>query len=181
MMIAMLAATTLIAMAGAIPAKSMTLTSPDVREGARVPQQQVYGGCGGDNVSPELSWSGAPAASKAFALTVYDPDAPIKGGWWHWIALGLPAARHTLARGAGKADGSEMPKGAVQGTNDYGEIGYGGPCPPVGHGPHRYQFTVWALDTDAVPFGADVKGPAALAWLEDHALAKAMMTPVYGR
>lgn len=173
--------TGLIAMASAIPAKSMTLTSQDVREGTRVPQQQVYGDCNGGNVSPELSWSGAPAAAKSFAITVFDPDAPRQGGWWHWIAFGIPAASHALARGAGKADGSGMPKGALQGTNDYGEIGYGGPCPPAGDKPHRYEFTLWALDSTKPPFGPEAAGGTILPWLQSHALGKAVLTATYGR
>ncbi|MBU6442448.1 MAG: YbhB/YbcL family Raf kinase inhibitor-like protein [Alphaproteobacteria bacterium] len=159
----------------------MTLTSSDIRDGTRVPRQQIYTGCGGSNVSPELSWSGAPAKTKGFALTVFDPDAPHKGGWWHWIALGIPASQNRLARGAGAAGGSGMPKGAVQGTNDFGDTSYDGPCPPKGHKPHRYQFVLWALDTRAVPFAGDVQGPAAVMWLMEHAIAKATMTPVYGR
>ncbi len=167
--------------ATAVPAKALTLTSGDIRDGARVPQQQIYTGCGGGNVSPELSWNGAPANTKSFALTVFDPDAPHRGGWWHWIALGIPASQHHLARGAGTVAGGTMPKGTVQGTNDFGEIGYDGPCPPKGNRPHRYQFVLWALDTTVVPFSADVKGPAAAMWLMEHTIAKATMTPVYGR
>lgn len=180
MRIAMLA-TTLIAMVSAIPAKSMTLTSQDVREGARVPQEHVYGACNGNNVSPALSWSGAPAATKSFAITMFDPDAPRQGGWWHWIAFGIPPASHALARDAGKADGSGMPKGALQATNDYGEVGYGGPCPPPGHKPHRYEFTIWALDSAKLPFGPEATGGAILTWLQSHVLGKAMLTAKYGR
>ena len=179
MMIGLLV-TALVTMA-TVPAKALTLTSSDIRDGARVPQQQIYTGCGGGNVSPELSWSGAPANTKSFALTVFDPDAPHRGGWWHWIALGIPAAQHRLTRGAGAVGGSAMPKGSVQGTNDFGLSSYDGPCPPKGDRPHRYQFVLWALDVRMAPFGADVQGPAAVMWLMEHAIAKATMTPVYGR
>ena len=164
----------------ACPAMAMTLTSQDVQAGARVPDAQVYGDCNGDNVSPELSWSGAPGATKSFALTLFDPDAP-GGGWWHWIVFDIPPARHALPRGAGDPARTLLAGPAVQGISDFGSAGYGGPCPPAGDKPHRYEFTIWALDAAAAPFGSGVTGAKILPWLKAHALGKATLTARYGR
>lgn len=163
----------------ATPAMAMTLTSQDVQSAARVPEAQVYGDCNGDNVSPELSWSAAPDGTKGFALTLFDPDA--RGGWWHWIAFDISADQRKLKQGAGNPATALMPGGAVQGTNDFGQLGYGGPCPPAGDRPHRYEFTLWALDASAAPFGADVTGARILPWLKQHAIASATLTAKYGR
>ena len=169
-----------LAVLAATPAMATTLTSQDVREGARVPNEQVYGNCNGDNVSPQLAWSGAPAATKSYAVTVFDPDAP-GGGWWHWIVFAIPTTRTTLPRGIGNPDAMALPDPAIQGTNDFGSVGYGGPCPPAGDKPHRYEFTLWALDTAKPPFGATVTGSAIAPWLAQHALAKTTLTATYAR
>ncbi len=125
--------------------QAMTLTSSDIQEGSRMPETFAYQGfgCDGADMSPQLSWSDAPEGTKSFAITAFDPDAPTGSGWWHWVALDLPATQTSLERGAsGKLKaGREM-------KNDYGSFGYGGACPPQEHGMHRYQFTVWALPTE---------------------------------
>ena len=120
------------------------LHSPDIRADSTVPMMHVYGGCGGENVSPALEWHNPPPGTRSFALTVYDPDAPTGSGWWHWMMFDIPATENGLPRGAGNVDG-RRPAGAVQVRNDYGEVAYGGPCPPRGDRPHRYIFTVFAL------------------------------------
>lgn len=175
---ALLAALIWTVRAPAAPAAAMTVTSAQLAEGGTVPRAQVYARCGGGNVSPALAWSGAPAATRSYAVTVFDPDAG-DGGWWHWIVFAIPADRHALARGAG-AQG-HTPDGAMQGTNDFGGVGYGGPCPPAGASPHRYRITVWALDTATPPFGPDVTGKQIGPWLKAHALASATLTAHYGR
>lgn len=165
---------------GAPAAEAMSLSSPQIADGRPVPQNQVYGRCRGGNVSPALSWSGAPDGTESFAVTVFDPDAG-GDGWWHWIVFAIPADRQGLARGAGDAERGELPDGAMQGTNDFGDVGYGGPCPPAGDRPHRYRFTVWALDTAKPPFGPDATGGTVGPWLKRHALASATLTARYGR
>jgi Raf kinase inhibitor-like YbhB/YbcL family protein len=152
-----------------------TLTSPDVKAGAKIPAKHVFNGmgCTGQNVSPALSWSGAPAGTKSFAVTVYDPDAPTGSGWWHWVVYNIPANVTSLAEGA-KNVGTE-------GNTDMGAKGYGGPCPPPGDAPHRYVFTVYALKTDKIDVPANAT--AAMVGFNLHAnqLAKATLTAKYGR
>src|SRR5712672_3436134 len=96
-------------------AQSMTLTSADLKEGATIANEQVFNGfgCTGSNVSPALSWSGAPSGTKSFAITMYDPDAPTGSGWWHWVAFNIPPATTSLAAGAG--NGKNAPSGSTQG------------------------------------------------------------------
>ena len=166
-------------------AQSITLTSADLKEGATITNEQVFNGfgCTGSNVSPALSWSGAPSGTKSFAVTMYDPDAPTGSGWWHWVAFNIPPATTSLPRGAGDAKKKLMPKGAIQARNDYGAFGYGGPCPPPGDKPHHYQITVFAVDVDKLPNTKNDAVSAALAGfdLNSHTLAKATLTGLYGR
>jgi len=171
------AAATLLALAAS--AQGMDLKSHDMADGHTLSSQQVYGDCNGDNVSPQLSWSGAPAGTKSFAVTLYDPDAR-PAGFWHWIAFNIPATANEMPRGAGR-DSSQLPVGTVQGQNDFQDSGYGGACPPQGSGPHHYRFTVWALDTASLPFGADVTGSTIEPALKQHALAQATLTAIYQR
>ena len=118
--------------AEAAAAQTMTLTSPDIAPGATIATEQVANvfGCTGGNVSPALSWSGAPKDTKSFALSVYDPDAPTGSGFWHWVVFNIPSDVTSLAKNAGNPKGAEAPKGAVQSRTDFGVPGYGGPCPP---------------------------------------------------
>ena len=127
----------------------MTLTSPDIAPGATIANEQVANvfGCTGGNLSPALSWSGAPKDTKSFALSVYDPDAPTGSGFWHWVVFNIPPDVTSLAKNAGDPKGSAAPKGAVQSRTDFGVPGYGGPCPPKGDAPHHYHFTIFAVDT----------------------------------
>ena len=113
-------------------AQTMTLTSPDIAPGATIANEQVANvfGCTGGNISPALSWSGAPKDTKSFALSVYDPDAPTGSGFWHWVVFNIPPDVTSLAKNAGDPKGSAAPKGAVQSRTDFGVPGYGGPCPP---------------------------------------------------
>ena len=102
-------------------------------------------GCTGDNKSPHLKWSPGPAGTKSYAVICYDPDAPTGSGFWHWLVVNIPPDVTELALGAGSAGGA-LPKGALQTRTDYGFAGYGGPCPPQGDHPHRYLFTVFAVN-----------------------------------
>ena len=130
-------------------AAKMTLTSSDIGHGEFMSNTQVFNGfgCKGENQSPALTWSNAPDGTKAFAVLAYDPDAPTGSGWWHWQVINLPANATSLPTNAGTVDGNLLPKGSQQMENDFGYKGFGGACPPVGDGAHRYQFTVHALSS----------------------------------
>ena len=171
--------------AGEAGAQSLALTSPDIAEGATIANEQVFKGfgCTGNNVSPALSWTGAPAGTKSFAVTMYDPDAPTGSGWWHWVVFNVPASVASLPKGAGDPKKNLLPKGAVQSRTDFGSDGYGGPCPPTGDKPHRYQITVFAVDVAKLPDAKDHSASAALVGfdLHFHTLAKATLTGLYGR
>jgi Raf kinase inhibitor-like YbhB/YbcL family protein len=163
-------------------AAGFSLTSPDVSKGATIKDEQVFNGfgCKGSNISPALSWSGAPAGAKSFALTVYDPDAPTGSGFWHWVVANIPANVTSLPKNAGDLKAGLAPKGALQIRSDYGTPGYGGPCPPKGDKPHRYVFTVFAVDIDALDINADVTAAVVGFNLHFHTLAKATLTGHYG-
>src|SRR5258706_1246681 len=170
---------------GAANAQSMSFASTDLREGATFANEQVFKGfgCTGSNVSPALSWSGAPGGTRSSAVQMYDQDATTGRGWWHWVAFNIPPATTSLPKGAGDAKKKLMPKGAIQARNDYGAFGYGGPCPPPGDKPHHYQITIFALDVDKLPNAKNDAVSAALVGfdLNSHALAKATLTGLYGR
>ena len=171
--------------AGAANAQSMTLTSADIKEGGTMANEQVFKGfgCTGSNVSPALNWSGAPAGTKSFALSMYDPDAPTGSGWWHWVRVQHSRRHHVIAEGRRRREEEADAEGAIQSLTDFGADGYGGPCPPAGDKPHRYQITVFAVDVDKLPDAKNDKASAALVGfdLHFHTLAKAMLTGLYGR
>jgi len=160
-----------------------TVTSTDVKDGAVLGTKQVYKGfgCTGENISPQLSWKGAPAGTKSFAVTVYDPDAPTGSGWWHWVLYNLPATTTGLPAGAGDPAKKLLPPGAVQGRTDFGTPGFGGACPPHGDKPHRYVFTVFALKTDKIDVPADATAAMVGFNLNANKLASASFTAKYGR
>ena len=160
---------------------SFSVTSSDVADGSALPQPQVSGvmGAGGEDRSPQLSWSGYPEGTKSFAVTVYDPDAPTASGFWHWAVANIPASVTELPSGAGDKDAPNLPEGAVQLRNDGGFAGYVGAAPPSGHGPHRYFVVVHAVDTDTLDVGADTT-PAVLGFnLFSHTLARATIVATY--
>lgn len=128
------------------------LTSPDLENQKRFPQSEVANifGCTGGNHAPRLRWSGAPAGTKSFAVTMFDPDAPTGSGFWHWLTWDIPA-------GATSLNAAALPVGAVSGTNDAGLTGYLGPCPPPGDRTHRYQLTVFALDVTTLGLPSSVR------------------------
>jgi hypothetical protein len=165
-------------------AQSFKLMSLDIKPSGMIADEQVFNGfgCSGKNLSPTLSWSGAPKGTKSFALLAHDPDAPTGGaGWWHWLVVNIPASVTELKKDAGKADGSNLPAGAEQITTDFGGPGWGGPCPPAGDKPHRYNVTLYALKVEKLDLP---KGPtASLAgfMVNANAIGKAMLTGRYGR
>lgn len=158
---------------------TFTLTSKDFVPGKPVASAQLFnqGGCHGRNESPQLEWSGTPAGTKSFAITMFDPDAP-GPGWWHWAVVGIPADVHQLPSNA-SASGFLKRFSAVEARNDFGTAGYGGPCPPAGQS-HRYIVTVYALGTGDLRLS-----PGQPAQMFDHEigtkpLGRASMTVTYG-
>jgi Raf kinase inhibitor-like YbhB/YbcL family protein len=158
---------------------SFTLTSESFTDGGAWSNDQVSGimGAGGEDISPQLSWSGFPEETKSFAVTVYDPDAPTGSGFWHWAVANLPATVTELPAGAG--DGSELPGGAMILANDAGQKRFIGAAPPPGHGVHRYYVVVHAVGTEKLdlPEGAT---PAFLGFnLFQQAIARAIIHGTY--
>jgi Raf kinase inhibitor-like YbhB/YbcL family protein len=177
MLLAMLAA-------GSMSAGTFSLSSPAFHNGGTMVATNEYRGmgCNGADVSPALRWAGAPAATKSYALTVWDPDAPVHGGWWHWVLFDMPASTASLAAGAGSTNQGAAPAGSVEGKTSFGKPGYGGPCPPVGSGAHHYIFTLYALDEARVA-GASAKtdGPALKQLIEHHVLASTTLVGRFAR
>lgn len=171
-------------LAGGAQADAFKLSSADIKAGTPIADEQVFAGfgCSGKNISPALKWSGAPLGTKSFALLVHDPDAPTGGaGWWHWVVTNIPADATELPKGAGKADGSVLPKGAAQVTTDFGGPGWGGPCPPVGDKPHRYNFSLHALKVDKLELPPGATASLAGFMINANSIGKATLTGKYGR
>lgn len=157
-----------------------TVTSAEVTDGQPLGNDQASGvlGAGGRDISPQLSWSGFPAETKSFAVTVFDPDAPTASGFWHWAVADIPAAVTSLEAGAG-SEGGTLPSGAVQLRNDGGFSGFVGAGPPPGHGYHRYFVVVHAVDVASLGLGADTS-PAVLGFnLFSHAIGRAILVGTY--
>ncbi len=170
-------------MPGISAAADFQLTSPTIKHKGMIGKAHVFDGfgCTGDNVSPELRWNNAPKGTKSFAVTMYDPDAPTGSGWWHWVIFNIPPDISALAAGAGKPGGPGAPQRAVQSMTDFGEPGYGGPCPPAGHKAHRYIFTVYALKADQLSLKPQASGAMVGYYLNHNTLAKASFTGLYSR
>ncbi|MHB1951040.1 MAG: YbhB/YbcL family Raf kinase inhibitor-like protein [Acidiferrobacteraceae bacterium] len=148
------------------------LRSQDFRNNGMLTRPYEYRGfgCHGQNVSPELSWSGAPRGTKTFILTVFDRSAVrlTKSGWWHWVLFNIPANVHSLKRGASTGG---LPSGARAGLSDYGTIGYGGPCPPHGDPAHQYVFTLYAMKS-ALPLPRGATGAEVTYMARRYAIAR---------
>jgi Raf kinase inhibitor-like YbhB/YbcL family protein len=158
---------------------TFTLTSQSVTDGQPLATPQISGimGAGGEDVSPQLSWSGFPDETRSFAVTVYDPDAPTASGFWHWAVANLPADVTDLPDGVG--EGSVLPGDALTLVNDAGLRRYLGAAPPAGHGVHRYYIAVHAVDTDKLDLSEDAS-PAYLGFnLFQHAIARAVIHGTY--
>ncbi|GLR73883.1 YbhB/YbcL family Raf kinase inhibitor-like protein [Aliivibrio sifiae] len=156
--------------------QAFEVSSNDIHEGQLMKSEFTFSGmgCTGDNISPQLSWKDAPEGTKSFAITVFDPDAPTGSGWWHWLALNIPANVSSVVQGSPMKD-------VLQTKNDFGTMSYGGACPPAGDGMHRYQYTVWALPQEKIDLPADIS-PAVVGYtLNSMALDKAVLTATYVR
>ena len=162
-------------------AAEFTLAGPTLNPAATLAMQHVLNGhgCEGGNISPALAWQNAPAATKSFAVTAYDPDAPTGSGWWHWVVFNIPASVTSLPEGASNT--GKLPAGAVDSLTDFGAPGYGGACPPKGDKPHRYIFTVYALDAPALDLKPGAMPAMVGFMLGKHTLAKASVTVTFGR
>ena len=177
-------------------APPFTFTSPDLAAGTFTDKFVLNGfGCTGQNVSPALTWSNAPAGTRSFAIQVHDPDAPTGSGFWHWAVYNIPASAARLDQGAGNS-ATSLPAGAFGGNTDFLDTGatggngnYGGPCPPAGDAPHRYVFTLYALGVDKIEVagGAPKTATAGLfsfvlnKGVGPALLGKASFTVRYGR
>ena len=151
--------------------------STDLVDGEVMPMEHVHTSAGGRNISPQLSWSGAPEGTKGFVVTCFDPDAPTGCGYWHWSVVDLPASVTELVRGAGAQDAS-LP-GGFHARTDFGSAAHGGAAPPQGDHPHRYMFVVHAMDVEQL--GVDAGGsPVGVAFhLAFHTLARARITVTF--
>ncbi|PJJ65212.1 YbhB/YbcL family Raf kinase inhibitor-like protein [Compostimonas suwonensis] len=156
---------------------SFTLTSTDVADGQPLPAAQFGTSAGGSNVSPQLSWSGFPADTKSFAVTVYDPDAPTGSGFWHWAVFNIPVDVTSLATGAGAPDSGLLPAGAVTLPNELRLARFDGAAPPEGTGVHRYFTVVHAVGVASLDIDSE-STPAILGFnLNFTSLARAIIVP----
>ncbi len=152
----------------------MRLTSTDFSDDGRIPSVCT---CEGEDASPALQWIDAPPATRSFVLLCNDPDAP-DGVWRHWAAYDIPHAWSRLARGAGRPTGREHPKHEI---NDFGSVGYRGPCPPKGDGSHHYRFSLLALSVDRLGVHADPHCRDVEREARGHVLAEATLVGLFER
>lgn len=152
---------------------AFTVTSNATPDGTEVAPQQLVEGLGGENLSPDLSWSGAPEGTRSFAVTCFDPDAPTGSGFWHWIAWDIPASTASLSLGIARDDASLR-----QAVNDFGRTGFDGPEPPAG-APHRYVFSVHALPVDSLEADPEAPHVGTRFGIFTQQLASASLTAHY--
>jgi Raf kinase inhibitor-like YbhB/YbcL family protein len=144
----------------------LKITSPAFNHHQRIPERHSSDG---EDLSPPLAWSGAPDGTKAFAIVVHDPDAPLVDGFTHWVAYGIPGDDNHV---------DEDTRDVVQGNNSFGKAGYGGPAPPAGHGTHHYYFWLYALDED-LDLEPGLERRALLDKIEDHVIEQARLVGTY--
>ncbi|MBB1489511.1 YbhB/YbcL family Raf kinase inhibitor-like protein [Oceanospirillum sp. D5] len=180
----LLRSTVLASLIVAVPVYAdMSVSSSDIQPGEMMSVVHEFKGfgCQGENLSPQLSWQGAPEKTRSFAVTAYDPDAPTGSGWWHWVLVNIPSDTTDLPRGAGQPDQPPLPAGSQQFRTDYGMNEFGGACPPQGHGVHRYQFTVFALDTERLELPAEASAALVGYYLNAHKLDSVTLEALYER
>ena len=159
----------------------LTVTSTSFTAGGSIPFAQAFTGCGNTgtatNTSTDVAWTAGPVGTASYVLTEFDTDAPTGVGFWHWTIFNIPPTVTSLALNAT----TNPPAGSIQGYNDYGFSGYGGPCPPVGDPPHHYYFTVSALN--AMLSGVTSAAPGAFLTfnMQGHIIARGQLLGRYGR
>lgn len=154
-------------------APPLEISSSGFAQGEVIPDRYA---CTGENLSPELSWGEPPADTQSLALIFDDPDAP-GGSWVHWVVFNMPADQQTLPEGV--APLAEHPDGSISGSNSWGELGYGGPCPPQGS-THQYIFALYALDTE-LSLGVGASKQELLAAMQGHILAETEISGLFSR
>ena len=159
----------LLAMSARTESAAMSLTSADISPGVAIPIAHIYPRCGGENISPALSWSGSPSGTKSFVLTMIDVDVK-PDEWSHWVVVGLPANVKSLSRGI-----TSLPGGAKAIVSNFGDAAYAGPCPPKGTGMHHYEFTIWALPTPTISLADDEKALTLTQLLSKRAIDRASL------
>lgn len=164
-------------------AGSFTLSSNDISHGEFMTKKHEYNGfgCSGGDLSPHLKWSNAPQGTKSFAITVYDPDAPTGSGWWHWQVVNISKNVMEVPTGAGSTKQDLVPKGSMQIKNDYGSKGFGGACPPPGHGVHRYSYTIHALSVENLELPKDASGALTGYMINANTIESSTIESLYKR
>ena len=153
-----------------------TLSSTSFKNGGDIPAKfAMKSVAGGKNISPQLSWEGAPEGTKSFAVTCIDLH-PLAKRWVHWMVINIPADKDSLPEGA---SGEKTPKGSLEIENSFGDIGWGGPQPPPGSGKHEYLFTVYALGTDKIPVRKETASAPLIE--KGNTLAKAELKGYFSR
>jgi len=172
-----------LSLSASVFAGSFTLSSQDITQGEFMDKNQEFAGfgCSGNNLSPQLTWDNAPKNTKSFAITAYDPDAPTGSGWWHWQVVNIPASVSTLVSNAGSTTEDLLPAGSAQIQNDYGSRGFGGACPPSGHGVHHYQFTIHALSVEKLELPDDASGALAGYMINANSIESSTIESLYKR
>lgn len=158
-------------------AADFVLTSPDFENGKSLPLWSVMKAAGGENLSPALEWTDPPRGTKSFALALID-EHPVARRWVHWLVINIPSDIRSLKRGA---SGKDMPYGAIELQNSYGFVGYGGPQPPPGTGPHRYVFTLYALDVEKITLPESVTADDFEKAIKSHILGTATLVGIFER
>ena len=158
---------------------SLSVTSSLFVEGGRIPNSMVFNGFGhnGENLSPDLAWSGAPAGTRSFVITCYDPDAPTTVGFWHWTLFDIAPSVTSIPQGAGAP--GKNPPGSILGYTDFGMSAYGGPAPPPGP-VHPYNFNIYALDIPSVGLNAGSTAALLMFCMNGHILDSGRLTGMYG-
>jgi len=166
---------------GILTAQTFTLKSNEL--GGQATDKQVLNGfgCTGKNTSPQLFWENAPKDTKSLAVTIYDENAPTGSGWWHWLIFDIPSTITELKPGAGNINLKLAPANSIQSVTDFKSSGYGGPCPPEGHGPHKYTVTVYALKTEKLGLDANANPALVGFMLNQNLIQKASLVFYYTR